>query len=184
MTLGIRHVCARDGTPLLLRAVRPEDKPRLISFLKKIAPEDIRLKFFGATNFSDRIAERLSKPTTTNAVIFVLFAEQTSELVAFARLHRKAHTAEFAILVRSDLKNHGYGWLLMEALVEYARLQGISEIEGEVLANNANMLRMCREFGFAVSPCPNDARIRSVRLQLTRDNTTFATRPAGVVTTV
>src|SRR3954462_3423424 len=74
----------------------------------------------------------------------------TGELQGVARLHRLENGsdhAEFAVLVRSDIKGHGLGWLLIETLVDDARKKGISLIEGEVLAENATMLKMCGEFG-------------------------------------
>ena len=63
---------------------------------------------------------------------------------------------EYAILVRSDLKGHGLGWLLMQLLIEYARAEGIRAIEGQVLAENTSMLKMCRELGFEISHDPDD----------------------------
>lgn len=71
---------------------------------------------------------------------------------------------------RSDLKNHGYGWLLMQAIINYALFQGIREIEGDVLACNATMLRMCRELGFAVSHRSDDAQGTTVKLNPGEDS--------------
>ena len=31
------------------------------------------------------------------------------------------NSAEYAILARSDLKGHGFGWTLMQLIIEYAR---------------------------------------------------------------
>ena len=43
------------------------------------------------------------------------------------RLHADANydTAEYAILVRSDLKGRGLGWPLMQLMIDYARSEGI-----------------------------------------------------------
>jgi acetyltransferase len=57
-------------------------------------------------------------------------------------------TAEFAILVRSRLKGHGLGWLLMQRVIDYAKEKGLRRVYGDVLAENASMLQMTAELGF------------------------------------
>ena len=53
-------------------------------------------------------------------------------------LHADAEydSGEYAILVRSDLKGRGLGWLLMQLIIEYARAEGMRTIEGQVLQEN------------------------------------------------
>jgi acetyltransferase len=57
-------------------------------------------------------------------------------------------TAEFAIMVRSRLKGHGLGWMLMQRAIDYGKEKGLRRIYGGVLAENASMLQMCEELGF------------------------------------
>ncbi len=59
--------------------------------------------------------------------------------------------AEFAILVRSDLKGKGLGTLLLRKIVAYGRGRGIGRLTGEVLERNARMLALARDLGFAVA---------------------------------
>jgi len=86
-----------------------------------------------------------------------------------ARLHANADydRGEYAILVRSDLKGRGLGWLLMQLLIEYARAEGIRTIEGQVLSENTTMLKMCKELGFEISHDPNDPAVSDAKLSLT-----------------
>ena len=74
-------------------------------------------------------------------------------MLGVVRLHADANyeRGEYAILVRSDLKGRGLGWLLMQMIIEYARAEGLKTIEGQVLGENIAMLAMCREFGFYIS---------------------------------
>ena len=71
-------------------------------------------------------------------------------------------TAEFAVLVRSRLKGHGLGWLLMRRVIDYAKAKGLRRLYGDVLAENAAMLQMCAELGFR----PQDMGPRMRRLVL------------------
>ena len=54
----------------------------------------------------------------------------------------------------------------MQLIIEYARAEGLKTIWGDVLAENAAMLEMCRSLGFEVKPDPVEHDIYSVRLAL------------------
>jgi len=56
--------------------------------------------------------------------------------------------AEFAILVRSDLRHHGLGQLLLGRLVDWLRRRGTSRIVGDVLHDNEAMRALAHDFGF------------------------------------
>jgi len=56
--------------------------------------------------------------------------------------------AEFAIVVRSDLKGQGLGTLLFERLIEHAKHRGIERLVGLVLRENTRMLKLSRTMGF------------------------------------
>ena len=74
--------------------------------------------------------------------------------------------AEYAVLVRSDLKGYGLGWLLMRHLIRYAKGEGLKSLHGTVLKENATMLKMCRELGFDISLDPDDTTVYLVTLDL------------------
>ena len=56
--------------------------------------------------------------------------------------------AEYAVMVRSDMKGKGQGYVLMTRIINYARSRGIGEVHGDVLRENTTMLEMCRDLGF------------------------------------
>ena len=69
-----------------------------------------------------------------------------------ARAHADADNveAEFAIIVRSDLKGHGLGAALLTKLIDYCRGRGTLRLVGEVFADNERMLRLSRDCGFRI----------------------------------
>lgn len=97
---------------------------------------------------------------------FIAIDEASGELLGVVRLHANADydKGEYAILVRSDLKGHGLGYMLMQLLIEYARAEGIRTIEGQVLQENTAMLNMCREFGFGIAHDPEDPEVCLAKL--------------------
>ena len=56
--------------------------------------------------------------------------------------------AEYAILVRSDLKGQRLGWKLLDKMVHYCRSRGTKEIVGQVLRDNSKMLDLVLGMGF------------------------------------
>ena len=73
--------------------------------------------------------------------------------------------AEFAILVRSDIKGHGLGSLLMKKIIRYCAARGTSVLTGSVLRGNERMLALARELGFSLT-YGNDAGIVQLSLRL------------------
>jgi acetyltransferase len=74
-------------------------------------------------------------------------------------------SVEFSILVRSDLKGEGLGSVLMRKMIRYCRERGTTEMVGQVLADNADMLRLARHLGFTSRRGP-DHDVVEVRLVL------------------
>ncbi len=64
--------------------------------------------------------------------------------------------AEFAIIVRSDLKGQGLGRVLMTKLIDYCRSRGTREIVGECLSHNTRVLNLVTKLGFDVKPTSGD----------------------------
>jgi GNAT superfamily N-acetyltransferase len=160
-----------DGKSLLIRPIRPEDEALYPDFLRRVTAEDLRLRFFAPVkDFSHAFIARFTQLDYTRAMALVAIEQTSGDLLGVARLHRlengNSNHAEYAVLVRSDLKGHGLGWLLMQTLIDYARKEKISLLEGEVLSENATMLKMCGELGFHIEESPNDPHIRVVKLKL------------------
>ena len=99
---------------------------------------------------------------------FVALSQDQKELLGVARLAADPDyaSAEYAIIVRSDLKGTGIGWALMRHLIHYAESEGLRDLHGDVLAANQRMLDMCRALGFEIAVDAEDASIRKVRLRL------------------
>ena len=159
----------RSGQEVLIRPVRPDDERLYDVFFDHLDKEDIRLRFFSPLKeFSHSFVARLTQIDYARAMAFVALSADHSELLGVSRLASDANyeRAEYAVLVRSDLKGRGIGWSLMQRLIAYARAEGIQELHGDVLANNATMLKMCRKLGFQVRPMPDDRSIMQVVLPL------------------
>ena len=162
-----RHLTLPDGSKLLVRPVRPEDESLYPPFFARVTQQDLRLRFFAPVKeFSHGFIARFTQIDYARAMAFIAIDEASRDMLGVVRLHIDPNyeTAEYAILVRSDLKGHGLGWTLMELIIEYARAEGLRTIRGQVLRENVTMLQMCRKLGFTVASDPQDPSVALVNL--------------------
>jgi acetyltransferase len=75
-------------------------------------------------------------------------------------------TCEFSLVVADDFKGRGLGSRLMLSIMDFAREKGLTDIEGLVLANNPNMLKLMKSLGFSVKTFAEDADFKLVTHQL------------------
>ena len=148
--------------PALIRPVRPEDEPAFHAAFAKLSPEDVRMRFFAPMKkLPHDMAARLTQIDYDREMAFVLERNADREIIGVSRIvadpdNRKA---EFAVIVRSDLKGHGIGYLLMKRLIEYARARGIGELYGDILRENTTMLAFMRDLGFELRELPESEAI-------------------------
>jgi len=148
---GERHEATRGGEHIVIRRAEPKDKALYSDFLRDVSAEDLRLRFFAQVReLSAAEGDRLSHLDYSHEMAFIAHDETTGEMLGLVRLRDELdeETAEFAILVRSRLKGHGLGWLLMQCVIDYAKNKGLRRIYGDVLAENTSMLQMTTELGF------------------------------------
>jgi len=156
-----------DGTPILLRPIRPEDEAVLQDLFTHMSRNDVRLRFFAPMRkLSHALAARLSHLDYGREMALVAQHGGMTLGVARYSAYPDRLSAEFAVAVRSDWHGRGVGYLLMARLIEVAQQSGIGELAGLVLHENKPMLDMCRELGFTIAPEPNDATVLRVRKSL------------------
>ena len=151
-----KSVRLEDGRAFRLRPIRPEDEPLLQDMLDHSTPEDIRLRFFTPLKrLTHEVAARLTQIDYDREMALVAeAADPDRKRTAVWGVVRIAadpdnETAEFGVMVRSDIKGQGLGHLLMTEILKHARSRGIGTVFGEVLRENTTMLKMADDLGFA-----------------------------------
>lgn len=166
-----RHVILRDGEKVLLRPLMAADAALYPDFLSDVTADDLRLRFFAAMReLSPEMIDKLVHYDSGRAMAFIAIEEKTGRMLGVVRLHDENDGAagEFAILLRSHLKGHGLGWLMMQHMIDYGREHGLKVVRGQVLAENTTMLQMCGELGFHASEDPLERGVMRVELPLDR----------------
>lgn len=165
----VHHDVLSDGTRVLMRPLRPEDAVLYPDFVANVAPDDARLRFFvPIRELSEERIAALTQLDYARAMAFIAIDEATGKMLGVVRLHLDPdrNSGEFAVIVRSALKGHGLGWLLMRRVIDYARAIGLKRVHGRVLAENTSMLRMCAELGFHVEDDPHEPGVKVVTLDV------------------
>ncbi len=151
----------------MVRQLSANDIEPYSDFLGRIKPEDLRLRFFASmAKVNDRLIDTLIHYDAAHAMAWIVIDEKKKKVLGVGRLHddKTPESAEFAVLVDSEVKAHGIGWLLMERIIDHAKFKNIKIVHGQVLAENPSMLTMCREMGFQVKTDPDDPSVRIVML--------------------
>lgn len=89
------------------------------------------------------------------------------EILGEARImvHPNGGSAEFAILVRSDVKRRGQGRALIDKLVGYCRARGKRSLSGQIDAGNDAMIALARRCGMEVE-LARDSKLAVAHLDL------------------
>ncbi|MDM0081153.1 acetate--CoA ligase family protein [Variovorax sp. J31P179] len=152
-----------NGRPITIRPIRPEDEGQHRRFLRRLTPEDVRMRLFQARSELPRSElARLAQIDYDREMAFI--AEATAadgqpETLGVARTVCDPDNveAEFALLVRSDLKGGGLGRMLFEQLIAHARSRGTRRLVGMILRENTRMLKLSRALGFERVPSLEDS---------------------------
>ncbi|HEX6710533.1 MAG TPA: bifunctional acetate--CoA ligase family protein/GNAT family N-acetyltransferase [Rubrobacter sp.] len=153
------HEELRDGTPVTVRPIRPEDEPLMVKFHETLSEQSVYMRYFHMMNLDHRTAhERLTR------ICFIdydremaLVAERTDpetgerEIMGVARLSRRGGVpdeAEFSVLISDRFQRRGLGTLLLNRLLEVGRAEDLRRITAEILFDNYPMQRIARKLGF------------------------------------
>ncbi len=134
-----------------------------------VTDEDRRLRFLAPVKaLTFGLLARLTQIDYAREMAFVAIDPQSGAMLGAARYSADPDLAraEYAVLVRSDIKGRGLGWTLMSHLIAHARARGIGVMHGAVLTENTTMLRMCADLGFEIRAVPGDPTMREVVLPL------------------
>ena len=159
----------RNGQCYSLRPIRPEDEGSLVEMLRHSTSDDVRLRFFAAIRrFDHAFAARLTQIDYDREMAFIAMPPDKQEIVGVVRLSADPdkEKAEFAIMVRSDMKGTGLGYRLMQQMIDYARESGLQQVFADVLRENHAMREMAKEFGFAVQQANDETETVMVVLNL------------------
>lgn len=158
-----------NGIELSLRPIHPADAPALVRAFSRLTLDQVRMRlFYSLSELPLEMARRLCDVNPERVAAFVATKPGDSEILAEARVvvDRSAALAEFALIVDAEWTSVGVGHALMARLIDESRQRGVSEIWGDILADNRPMLDLVQHMGFERNANANDHSIVRASLAL------------------
>ncbi|HEV3228223.1 MAG TPA: GNAT family N-acetyltransferase [Solirubrobacteraceae bacterium] len=130
-----------DGTRVVIRAIRADDKSLLERGLARLSPESSRRRFLVVkSHFTKRELSYLTEVDGERHVAFVaVFAEHPQTLAGvgrFVRLAEDPSVADVAVVVADELQHLGLGTRLGLLLADRARALGVQRFSATMLSDN------------------------------------------------
>jgi RimJ/RimL family protein N-acetyltransferase len=137
-----------DGTPILIRPIRADDKRFLSQGLRNMSELSVQRRFLSSKQkFSRSELRYLTEVDGRNHVALV--AESPTQplrrligVARFVRLSEEPDSAEAAIVVADDWHGRGVGSKLAGALAARARGRGIRRFTATMASDNVAALRL------------------------------------------
>jgi acetyltransferase len=156
----IFHHQLKDGTPVTLRPICPEDEPLIVEFHKTLSDQTVHYRYFSFLKLESRVAHSRLRRICFNDYDceIALVAEhespktQAREILGIGRLI-KSHSldeAEFAIVISDAWQGQGLGTELLRRLLQIGRQERTARIVGYILRGNVPMRRVCEKLGFSL----------------------------------
>jgi acetyltransferase len=150
----IKSVSLKNGAPLTVRPIRPDDEALIVRFHQDLSQETVRQRYLKAVHYEERIAhDRLIRICFNDYDREIaLVAIHAQEVVGVARLTKlqSGKEASFALVVKDAFQNQGVGSRLMEQLLAVAHAEKIELLAASLLEENFQMQKLLKRLGFVV----------------------------------
>ena len=161
----------KNGTPVTIRPIRPEDEPLMVRFHETLSDETVYLRYFDPLKLSQRVShDRLARICFIDYDReMVLVAEYKNaetgepEIMAASRMSQLhgTKTAEFTVVISDAFQGNGLGTELLKRQLEVARTEGLQHITAIILPDHDNMRHIFEKLGFSIQPVPDSKALRA-----------------------
>jgi GNAT superfamily N-acetyltransferase len=133
-----------------IRAVRPDDKERIVKAFQGLEHGSVYLRFFSyKKELSEEELQRVTEcdGASEAALVVTVGTGEREIIVALGEYVRSGAAAHIAFAVEEDFQRRGIASRLLRQLADLARANGIVRFEADVLAENTPMLAVLRNSG-------------------------------------
>jgi len=169
----LAHETLLDGRKLVIRAIRPEDKPILQEGMHHLSPQSLYFRFFG--HKKELSVKELNYFTEIDFIhhvgLLASIVENGQEVPAGVGRYivsdkPEDSCAELAFAVDEKYQGHGIGTHLLKHLTIIARAEGLKEFRARVLSDNKKMLAVFEACELAKKQDYEELGIFDIRLSL------------------
>lgn len=149
----IVHTRLESAGRVCIRAVRPDDEPRMRSGIEALSQQSRYLRFFSAAPVPpDRVIERLVAVDGHRHLAWGAILTDHSDHPAIAAVHAIRNSdrdprADFAVGIVDAYHGQGLARMLTAVLLIHCRIEGIATMDAQVLAENQAAINLLRSLG-------------------------------------
>jgi GNAT superfamily N-acetyltransferase len=143
-----------DGSAIQVRAIRADDKKRLLEHFHGLSEKSVYLRFMGIRRGLS--ADDLTRLTeldfkTHVGLVATLTQDGRERFIGVGRYicGNDPTRAEVAFAILDGFQGRGIGTILLQHLARIAAANGVEEFEADVLGENRPMLEVFAHSGFA-----------------------------------
>ena len=161
----------KDGTPIIIRPIRPEDEPLMVDFHQSLSGESVYFRYFHMIALGQRVAhDRLTRICFNDydreiALVAEYRDPRTAarQILGLGRLSKESGTDEatFSMLITDNYQRRGLGTELLRRLVQVGREEGLKRITAEILPENLGMQAVCEKLKFHLKHSASEGLVRA-----------------------
>jgi RimJ/RimL family protein N-acetyltransferase len=167
----------RDGSTVVVRPVRPEDRELFVAGFERMSGESRYRRFMShKKKLSDQELDFFTRLDHDLHEAIGALDPATGEGAGVARMHRLAEdpsVAEAAVTVVDDWQGRGLGGVLLDRLTARARELGVRHFEATLFTTNKAMLRLFEKLGCMRSH-REDLEVLAINVELPVDRSAAA----------
>lgn len=171
----------KDGTAVIVRAIRASDKDLLQQLMKDVSAESRYFRFFCAKKLltSQELKYFTEIDFDSHIGLIVSLCDESETPIAVGRYITQSEDeaqsearggAELALLVGEDYQRQGLGNILLDHLAQIALTKGVSEFVCYIMPENSKMLSFLRHSKYPVNRMKRSASVISMSVDLRCDN--------------
>ncbi len=155
------------GGKVLIRPIKPEDEPGVKKLFQSFSERTMHFRFFHAIkDISHEMLVRYCHTDYDREIVFV--AEHENGLVGMCRLMfdpGEEYHAEFSVVVTDSWQNKGLGSILVDKILQVAKVKNLERVYATVIKENAAMKHLAKIKGFRIEPT-EDIQIDTLLIDL------------------
>ncbi len=167
----VTHWQLPDGTDITIRPIRPEDAEIERTFVRNLSEEAKYFRFMQTLHeLTPEMLVRFTQIDYDREIALIAVTSQNDDETEIGvtryAINPDGESCEFALVISDQWQHRGIAQKLMTSLMDAARARGLKQIQGEVLSNNHNMLKLMNKLGFASVVDEEDRSLTWVSKQL------------------
>ncbi len=156
----------KDGTPVTIRPIRPEDEPAMVKFHETLSERSVYLRYFHLMNLEQRTThERLTRICFIDYDREMALVAETAdhEILGVGRMSKVHGTreAEVAVLISDKWQGRGLGKELLSRLLVAGADEKLERLTADILPDNRSVMRICEKLGFSLKHNLDDEVVRA-----------------------